>query len=84
MPIFSRLSIPAFDLCWLHLIDGNSLVLICGGGGAMKSGVKNEIQMAIVEGNEIKFLPSFGTDILSKSNLCTAISSGIIRVSFVS
>ena len=83
MPLFGRLTIPSFDLCWLTLPDIDPVILIPGGGGSTKSGVLNAIQIARLAKNNFEMLPSLQTDIDDKSNLCSAISSGIIRVRFI-
>jgi hypothetical protein len=79
MPLFGRLTSPAFDLCWLNLPDHDPVVLMPGGGGSTKSGVANSIQIAKVCNNRFQMLPALETDMDDKSNLCSAICSGLIK-----
>ena len=81
MATLNRLAVPSFDLAWADLNDGKEcLVLIPGGGGSTKSGVRNQIQVAKYDGPRgFALLKSFMTDVEEKSNFCSAISSGIIE-----
>ena len=80
MSTLNRLAVPSFDLVWINVNDGKEpLVLIPGGGGSTKSGVKNQIQVAKYEGTQgFTMLRSFMTDVDDKSNLCSAIATGIL------
>ena len=81
MSTVTRLSVPSFDLVWVTLMDGKEpMVLIPGGGGSTKSGVKNQIQVAKYEGARgFTLMKSFMTDAADKSNLCSAIATGILE-----
>ena len=81
-PVFNRLDVPSFGLVWLNLDDdtGDSVVLIPGGGGSTKSGVKNQIQIGrYIVGDSrggFAFLKSFETDVNDKSILCSGVAVG--------
>lgn len=79
MPIFGRLKVPTFDLCWLNTSDENNLLLLPGGGGSTKSGVINQIQIASFVKKVFNFSDSYETDHDGKSNLFSAISSGLLK-----
>ena len=81
-PVFNRLEVPSFGLAWLNLDDstGDSLVLIPGGGGSTKSGVRNQIQIGrYLLGDSrggFEFLKSYETDVDDKSILCSGVAVG--------
>lgn len=82
-PVFNRLEVPSFGLAWLNIDDstGESVVLIPGGGGSTKSGVKNQIQIGhYITGDStggFEFLKSFETDMKDgKSVLCSGVAVG--------
>jgi hypothetical protein len=60
--------------------DNDPVVLIPGGGGSTKSGVCNSIQIAKICNKRFQMLPSLETDMDEKTNLCSCISSGLIKV----
>lgn len=81
LPVFNRLEVPSFGLVWLTLDDslGDAFVLIPGGGGSTKSGVKNQIQIGRIIDDKvggIKFLKRFETDVDGKSVLCSGVAVG--------
>ena len=80
MSTLTRLAVPSFDLVWVNLNDGKEpLLLIPGGGGSTKSGVKNQIQVARYDGSRgFAMMESFMTDVEDKSNFCSAIATGIL------
>ena len=80
MPLFGRLTAPTFDLCWSKPKDGDDIILIPGGGGASKTGVKNLIHIANLSVKGFEFQESIKTDTDTKSNLCSSITSEIIFV----
>ena len=75
----TRISVPAFDLAWLHLSDSTSFLLLVGGGGSAKTGVKNSIQIAKVGEKGLEVIQAYDTDINGKSCLCSSICTGIIN-----
>ena len=80
-PVFNRLEVPSVGLVWLQTDEstGESFVLIPGGGGSTKSGVKNQIQIGRTIKNKIggfEFLKKFETDIDGKSVLCSGVAVG--------
>jgi WD domain, G-beta repeat len=80
-PVFNRLEVPSFDLSWLCIDDvtGEAVVLIPGGGGSTKSGVKNMIQigrLADGKGPGFEMTKSFETDVRGKSVLCSGVAVG--------
>lgn len=80
------LSVPIFDLDWLTLPiendnDYNGL-LLSGGGGSTKSGVKNQIQImreTSKGGDKYEAVQQLETDSDSNSRLCSGVSSGEIN-----
>jgi hypothetical protein len=76
MPIYSRLDSPSYDLGWLDLPNDDAVMLLPGGGGSTKSGIKNLVQVAKVSKKGFKFLPGVNTE----DNLPCAVSSGRIKV----
>ena len=81
-PVFNRLEVPSFGLVWLNVDDsaGDAFVLIPGGGGSTKSGVKNQIQIGKVVNDKtggFEFLKRFETDVDGKSVLCSGVAVGI-------
>ena len=85
-----RLTVPAFDLAWYeyaHKGNPHVFLLIPGGGGSTKSGVKNQIIIARCEypgGKDIEMLDSYFTDSDGLSGLCSGISAGAIQVGYTS
>eukprot|EP01036_Dinobryon_divergens_P025196 gene25196-33722_t len=83
MAHFRRLSVPSFDLTWIE-INNSFYVLVPGGGGSLKSGVKNQIQVGRANSKtnntklDIDFLDGFKTDSPEKSRLCSGICVGIL------
>jgi hypothetical protein len=77
----SRIAVPSFDLAWLEC-EEDVYVLIPGGGGSTKSGVKNQIQIAKVSkgGTAFEFIESFKTDTDDKTSLCSGIYCGTFQV----
>lgn len=76
----SRIAVPSFDLAWLEC-EEDVYVLIPGGGGSTKSGVKNQIQIAKVSkgGTAFEFIESFKTDTDDKTSLCSGIYCGTFQ-----
>ena len=80
------LSVPIFDLDWLTVPiendnDYNGL-LLSGGGGSTKSGVKNQIQIMreiSKGGDKYEAVQQLETDSDSNSSLCSGVSSGEIN-----
>ena len=85
---FHRLTVPSFDLTLLSSSSSkdsskfiSNYLLIPGGGGSVRSGVKNQIQIAQLSKQcDILFQDSFKTDSESASYLCSGISNGTINV----
>lgn len=76
MPIYTRLQVPSFDLNWLVLPKDDAVVLIPGGGGAGKTGVKNIVQVAKpTKSGVFEFLQSYDTGL----KLCTSVTSGLVE-----
>jgi hypothetical protein len=81
-----RLKVPAFDLSWYefaHKEQPHVFLLMPGGGGSTKSGVKNQIILAKSEypgGNELEFVDPYLTDSDGVMALCTGIAHGVIQV----
>ena len=92
MPIYTRLQVPSFDLEWLQLPSkmeitneesnfststaNEFVVLIPGGGGSAKTGVKNMVQVAKpTRSGVFEYLRSFDTGV----KLCTSVSSGLVE-----
>ena len=83
MQEFTRLRVPAFDLTWIQLSKDEpaSHVVVAGGGGSAKSGVKNSLlvmQQDVVTGSFTN-VQSFQTDTPTKSVLCSGVASGFIN-----
>lgn len=81
-PVFNRLEVPSFGLAWLNIDDstGESFILIPGGGGSTKSGVRNQIQIGrniVGDRGGFEFLKSYETDVDGKSVLCSGVAVGI-------
>lgn len=81
--VLNRLTVPSFDLTFLHLANDDSqlpVVLIPGGGGSTKSGVLNQIQIGKYSGSSRGFslLKPMMTDAEGKSNFCSAIATGFL------
>mmetsp|Transcript_30612 Transcript_30612/g.33447 ORF Transcript_30612/g.33447 Transcript_30612/m.33447 type:complete len:428 (-) Transcript_30612:87-1370(-) len=80
-----RLKVPAFDLSWYefaHKEQPHVFLLMPGGGGSTKSGVKNQIILAKSEypgGNELEFVDPYLTDSDGVMALCTGIAHGVIQ-----
>jgi hypothetical protein len=81
-----HLKVPAFDLTWYEIIQNDRpyvFVLIPGGGGSAKTGVKNQIMMgkaAYPPGKEFEFEDSYLTDADGLTSLCTGVTYGVIEV----
>lgn len=81
MAVQGRLIVPSFDLAWLQFSNKSSYLLVPGGGGSTKSGVKNVIQiLKISEKLDFQSCQNYSTDTDSLSCLCSAISIGVIKV----
>ncbi len=79
---FTRLKVPAFDLCYLDPIGNHSgyVVFACGGGSA-KTGVKNQLVFARETSiGKFECVDSFETDSPERSVLCSGVCSGVIHV----
>ena len=80
------LSVPIFDLDWFTLPiendnDYNGL-LLSGGGGSTKSGVKNQIQIMreiSKDSDKYEAIQQLETDNEKNSSLCSGVSSGEIN-----
>ena len=76
MTSVQRSKVPSFDVAVLNDRDGGSdTVLIAGGGGKMKSGVLNSIQVARGGQNGLEYETSHDTGV----DLCNSLSSGICK-----
>jgi hypothetical protein len=90
---YYRLKVPAFDLTWYSGADKHFYLLLPGGGGNTKSGVKNQIMIAKYRSNattssfatrdDIVFNTSHLTDSESVAGLCNGMHIGRIMVSFL-
>jgi hypothetical protein len=79
-PSFTRLPVPSFDLAWLKFED-KTFVLIPGGGGSTKSGVKNQIQIAkLGEESKLDFVQSYNTNTADNANFCSGVNTGLLQV----
>ena len=89
-----RLKVPAFDLSWYEYINPKDnlpyvYLLMPGGGGKAKSGVKNQIMLSRChydihsKEKEFQFLDGHLTDTEGLSALCNGISHGKIEVSCI-
>jgi hypothetical protein len=81
------LKVPTFDLNWIECngSDGNfNFLLLPGGGGSTKSGVKNQIIVAQYHDEKdpstVELKDSFLTDTATRSSLCSGISVGNLKV----
>jgi hypothetical protein len=78
---FHRLSVPSFDLKWCSLFEDSNLLLLCGGGGGTKSGVKNQLQIVrIIDPSKIEVVTSYITDDETTRRLCCGVATGKIGV----
>ena len=98
MPVtIERLKIPSFDLvcCDDSFADTKkqgSYILIPGGGGGTRSGVKNQIQIAATSlepekhGYNLQYLASCFTDAENEKSgkLCSGVNYGSLHVSTMS
>lgn len=77
-----RINVPAFGLSWSsHPEDSASnILLLPGGGGSTRSGVKNQIIIASLSEDKIDFKPIHLTDTEKRSSLCSGISLGFVEV----
>lgn len=78
--LLNRLNCPCFDLVWVVLSkeDGNKhpVAIVCGGGGATKSGVKNQLQIMEYAGeNGFELVQSLETG----DKLCCGLSTATIK-----
>lgn len=80
------LKVPTFDLDWLTIpIDNDNdenVILLPGGGGSTKSGVKNQVQIMreiTKGGDKYALVQSLETDNDNSSSLCSGISTGEIN-----
>lgn len=77
---------PAFGLTWYESKKSESaFVLMPGGGGSSKTGVKNQIMISSLnssreQSNQVQLLDGFLTDTSERSIFCSAISSGTLFV----
>lgn len=76
-----RIPVPSFDLHWYDAIpEGiSNYILLPGGGGSAKTGVKNQIMVGEYqddESNQVQFRTSCFTDTDTRSSLCSGLSSG--------
>lgn len=79
MPLFAKLATPSFDLACISPPGLNdSIILVPGGGGASKTGVKNLIQLATITKTGFKFKEHIPTDNGEESHLCSTICSSIV------
>lgn len=77
---------PGFGLCWYEdSEDENVFVLMPGGGGSGKTGVKNQIMISEIDqaGAQVKLTNGFLTDSESRNNFVSGISSGSLLVSCI-
>lgn len=77
---------PAFGLTWFESgKDSLAYVLMPGGGGSSKTGVKNQIMLASMNPGaaleeQVKLLDGHLTDTEKESNFCSGISYGMMFV----
>ncbi len=80
-----RIKVPSFDLAWCETrksteVNLENYLLLPGGGGSTKSGVKNQIIIAQYKNldnkQEISFCDSHLTDTEKRNSLCSGISFG--------
>lgn len=81
MSTLHRIPVPSFDLYWHDSIpEGTSnYILLPGGGGSAKTGVKNQIMVGEYQDDDkqqIHFHESCFTDTDDRSNLCSGLSTG--------
>jgi hypothetical protein len=75
-----RLNIPTFDLVWCNFRSDN-FVLLSGGGGSARSGVKNQVLFAkSISNKKYSFLNGYLTDSEGKSSLCSGLCCGLVEV----
>lgn len=78
-----RLKIPTFDLAWVKYSD-IAFVLMSGGGGSAKSGVKNQV---LVQrhggGHKFELVNGYFTDEGSRLGLCSGVAVGYLKVLIV-
>lgn len=83
MQEYTRLRVPAFDLTWIQLLPDTepSHVVLAGGGGSAKSGVKNQLVVMQQDSVSGSFLntQSLETDTPTKSVLCSGVASGFLN-----
>lgn len=78
---------PAFGLAWYESSTSPlAYILMPGGGGSSKTGVKNQVMLASLNPEakqqaQVQLLSGFLTDTEDRSNFCSGISYGTILVS---
>ncbi len=87
---YYRLKVPSFDLTWFEGADQHFYLLLPGGGGNTKSGVKNQVMIAKYRSNatassfttsdDIMFAPSHLTDSEEFAGLCNGMHIGNVMV----
>jgi hypothetical protein len=88
---YYRLKVPAFDLTWYEGENDRYYILLPGGGGSTKSGVKNQVMVAkyrsrattssFTTHDDIVFEESFLTDSSEVAGLCNGLNIGTVLVS---
>ena len=80
-----RINAPSFGLSWISGGKiGEGYVLVAGGGGSTKSGVKNQIQLINGDGSRpFSISESFETDNNGESRLCSNILCEWMHVIFL-
>lgn len=83
-----RLKVPAYNLTWHETpsLSENDLskyhLLLPGGGGSTKSGVKNQIMIGGYSDKgkvDVDFKDGFMTDTEKRSSLCSGVATGIMN-----
>ena len=84
MSKINRIPIPTFDMTWVQISPEHRFIVLPGGGGSAKSGVKNQLLIAKYNlAGEYEFLDGFMTDLPSRSLLCSGVATGIIQTHVV-
>lgn len=81
MSTLHRIPVPSFDLHWYDAVPESvtNYILLPGGGGSAKTGVKNQIMVTEYQDNDktqIQFRESCFTDTETSASLCSGVSTG--------
>lgn len=88
MSSLHRIKVPTFDLLWHDCLPEaeENYLLLPGGGGSAKTGVKNQIIVAEYKGgskDNVNLRTSCFTDTETRSTLCSGISTGSVKVNLL-